>query len=202
MPESTLREVTSYCVERGIPGEPGSGADVKNRFIENMACSTVWFEPTSKAKSTKVIPTLRATLPQSEQAPVTYISPNILELEQIFRGAREPSIRQGAELPPLTSLARWFERIDRLGFQAGISTDVFARLGGPEGSFLSKNGIIQMSVQLLPFFQHLIVKCGDKGMYNSAAMHIQSPRLTDVAVQASLLLCRSVLVRQIVKLGC
>jgi len=167
-----------------------------------MACSTVWFEPTSKAKSTKIISTLQATLPQSKQAPVTYISPNISELEQIFQGAREPSIQQGAELPPLTSLDRWFERIDRLGFQAGISADAFARLGGPEGSFLSKNGIIQMSVQLLPFFQHLIVKCGDKGVYGSAAMHIQFPRLADVPVQASLLLCRSALARQIVKLGC
>ena len=128
-----------------------------------MACSTVWFEPTSKAKCRKVIPTLQTTFPQSEQAPVTYISPNILELEQIFQGAREPCIRQDAESPPLTSLDRWFERIDRFGFQAGISTDAFARLGGPQGSFLSKSGIIQMSVQLLPFFQHSIVKCGDKG---------------------------------------
>lgn len=162
VPEDALREVSLYCVDRGVPGKCDLLA--MNLKLIYMACLIVWFEPTSKAKSTKIIDTLQVTFAQSAQAPITYISPNILELEQIFRGTREPCIRHGAELPALTSLNRWFEQIDRLGLQAGISTDAFARLGGPQGSFLSKTGIVQMSVQLLPFFQHLVVKCGDKGM--------------------------------------
>lgn len=31
-------------------------------------------------------------------------------------------------------------------------------------SFLLKDGIAQMAVNLLPFFQHVIVKCGDRGI--------------------------------------
>lgn len=103
--------------------------------------------------------------PSGLTPPITYISPNILELEHLFRSAREPTIEDGREIPALTSSDEWFSGIDELGLRASISSDEFARLGGQDGAFLSKNGIIQMSVQLLPFFQHLIVKCGDKGKH-------------------------------------
>lgn len=123
----------------------------------------MWFEPTSIAKSTKILQAIRANFGASAIPPITYISPNILELKQLFSSSREAAIQNGRELPALTSLDAWFAGIDNLGLQSGTSSDAFARLGGNEGSFLAKDGIIQMSVQLLPFFQHLIVKCGDKG---------------------------------------
>jgi len=31
-------------------------------------------------------------------------------------------------------------------------------------SFLVDNGIAQMAIHLLPFFQHLVIKCGDRGV--------------------------------------
>ena len=59
-----------------------------------------------------------------------------------------------------------------MGLKAGISSDEFSRLGGPDGAFLSKEGIIQMTVQLLPFFQHIVVKCGERGVF--VAMRVSS----------------------------
>ena len=31
-------------------------------------------------------------------------------------------------------------------------------------SFLTEEGIAQMAINLLPFFQHLVIKCGDRGV--------------------------------------
>jgi len=31
-------------------------------------------------------------------------------------------------------------------------------------SFLIEDGVVQKAIQLLPFFQHLIIKCGDQGV--------------------------------------
>ncbi|KAF8303309.1 hypothetical protein DL93DRAFT_2090328 [Clavulina sp. PMI_390] len=143
----------------------------------------VWFEPTSIAKSTRILPAIRSvmqTQPVSStmRAPVAYVSPNVRELQHLFQASREPLVEAGREVPPLTSLDAWFAGVDALGLQAGISSDAFARLGGREGEFLSKEGIIQMCVQLLPFFQHLIVKCGEKGVF--VAMRI-SPAPSDRA---------------------
>lgn len=38
--------------------------------------------------------------------------------------------------------------------------------GGTTGtlSFLTEDGIAQMAINLLPFFQHLVIKCGERGV--------------------------------------
>lgn len=42
----------------------------------------------------------------------------------------------------------------------------FPHSGGMTGtlSFLAEDGIAQMAINLLPFFQHLVIKCGERGV--------------------------------------
>jgi pseudouridine-5'-phosphate glycosidase/pseudouridine kinase len=102
------------------------------------------------------------------RSPITYISPNLLELEHIY-AALEASM----ELNP-TLRKWWWNVIDDIGlgqeYQSHLtilagqsisnssSTGLHSRL-----SLLTEKGAARMAVQLLPFFQHLIIKCGKAG---------------------------------------
>ncbi len=64
----------------------------------------------------------------------------------------------------------WWRTIDdfSIGTEFRLSLDRLARENaGTKGktlSFLVDGGIAQMAVNLLPFFQHLVIKCGDLGV--------------------------------------
>lgn len=131
----------------------------------------MWFEPTSVTKSIRILPAIRSIFSSSSSLtppppPISYISPNVLELRHLFESIREGSISpEGREVPALTSLDGWFGSIDRLGLRTGISSDMFRRLGGKGGEWLNKEGVVQMCVQMMPFFKCLVVKCGERGDY-------------------------------------
>jgi len=119
-------------------------------------------------KSTAILPAIKNSLDEfgPTQVPVTFSSPNLLELAQMYQVARED---------PLDLMAHpvWWSVIDDFSLGAGFRMDLeqLARRDVSDHdvskgtlSFLVDQGIAQKAVNLLPFFQHLVVKCGDLGI--------------------------------------
>lgn len=118
-------------------------------------------------KSTNILPAISASLDISRsQAPIAFASPNILELAHL------EEVSRGGPLE-LTSHPAWWHVIDSLGLDSKFRYDLeqLARNNVVEGdsskgtlAFLVDRGVTQMAVKLLPFFQHLVVKCGAQGV--------------------------------------
>ncbi|KIY51953.1 indigoidine synthase A-like protein [Fistulina hepatica ATCC 64428] len=136
----TISVVVQHCNKRDIP---------------------VFFEPTSVVKSTSILPAVQHSLsvvgPQS--APIAFMSPNLLELEHVYRTAM-------TEPFDLMSSAEWWTALDalRLGDAFRLDVERLARTSAGGLAFLKDKGIVHMAVNLLPFFQHLIIKCGAAGV--------------------------------------
>ncbi|PVF94479.1 hypothetical protein CPB86DRAFT_876337 [Serendipita vermifera] len=133
----------------------------------------VFFEPTSVAKSTKIldaIPSLlrehAETLPgRMNSSPIDFVSPNLLELEQLY-GTIETKMEIDSSLRDW-----WWSIVDDLGLNQDYQSElaILARQRSPNDSsqtlsFLTEKGVARMIVQLLPFFQHLLIKCGKEGV--------------------------------------
>ena len=134
-------------------------------------------EPTSVTKSTKILDAVQSllknppvTLPgQMHRSPITYISPNLLELEQIY-AKLESNLEVNSTLKEW-----WWNVIDDLGLGQDYQSQLAILATQPTSNniptadsssrlnFLTEKGAARMAVQLLPFFQHLIIKCGQAG---------------------------------------
>ncbi|KAG5342133.1 hypothetical protein C0989_005314 [Termitomyces sp. Mn162] len=97
-------------------------------------------------------------------APITFVSPNRLELAHIF---------SNAESLGLTAHPTWWQMIDDLSLGSSFRLDLerLAKLNVDDHdssrgtlAFLINQGVAQMAIKLLPFFQHLIIKCGEQGV--------------------------------------
>lgn len=139
----TLKVVVSECLRNGVD---------------------VFFEPTSVVKSASILPAIADNLDQLGWSPITFASPNLLELAHLY---------QQAQLLNLTSHDRWWQVLDSLGLGSKFRTDLDL-LSRREASshdtsrgnlaFLVEKGVAQMAINLLPFFRHLVIKCGDLGV--------------------------------------
>lgn len=122
-----------------------------------------FFEPTSVIKSTSILPAISSALGSDFDggSPIKFASPNLLELAELYKCAR-------TEPWELTSHDYWWRTVDKfsIGTEFRSSLDRLARENAGKGtlSFLVDRGIAQMAVNLLPFFQHLVIKCGDLGV--------------------------------------
>ncbi|KAI6008229.1 indigoidine synthase A-like protein [Pisolithus orientalis] len=126
---------------------------------------TLSSEPTSVTKSTRILPAIAANLGRTPRSLISYASPNLLELGHLYEEARTTF--------DLMSHDHWWRVID--GFSLGSSfrmeldqlgrapvSDKAPELG--DLSFLVNKGVVQMAINLLPFFQHLVIKCGEHGV--------------------------------------
>ncbi|KDR84935.1 hypothetical protein GALMADRAFT_233410, partial [Galerina marginata CBS 339.88] len=147
LPTSVIDSVVKYCNEHAIKA---------------------LYEPTSTIKSTAVLPAIVNALQgeSSNQSPVTYCTPNLLELAQLYATAQ-------SDLFELMDHPAWWSAINSFNLGSAFRMDLeqLARRGvsdraGSKGSleFLVEEGIAQMAIRLLPFFQHLIIKCGEQGV--------------------------------------
>lgn len=130
---------------------------------------TLCSEPTSIPKSTTIFSAVAASLSSASlsRAPVTFATPNVLELAHMYQEACASPLE-------LTAHKYWWQVIDNMALGSGFRMeleqlsrrrafeDEFASLGNL--SFLVDNGIAQMAINLLPFFQHLVIKCGERGL--------------------------------------
>ncbi|KAJ3551335.1 hypothetical protein NM688_g4764 [Phlebia brevispora] len=144
--EDVLSAVVRVCYGSGIP---------------------VFFEPTSVVKSTRIWPAVKKTIGSASHSPIAFASPNVLELTQMYMAAR-------AEPLELTSDQRWWTVVDNmaLGSHFRLELEHLAKMSSQEQgktqnslSYLLDKGIAQMTVNLLPFIQHIIVKCGELGIF-------------------------------------
>ncbi|KAJ2928855.1 hypothetical protein H1R20_g8160, partial [Candolleomyces eurysporus] len=131
------------------------------------------FEPTSVYKSSRILPAVKAAIDQgSTQAPITHFTPNILELLEVYQQAQ-------SEDYDLMASGWWWSCIDNLSLGSNFRMELeqLARRSVDDAdtskgtlAFLIDQGIAQIAVNLLPFFQHIWIKCGPNGAI--AVMHI------------------------------
>jgi pseudouridine-5'-phosphate glycosidase/pseudouridine kinase len=125
-------------------------------------------EPTSIIKSTAILPAVAACLDISgpTRSPIAYATPNLRELAQIYKACREEPL-------DLTSYDVWWRVIDdfAISHQFRIELERLAKQNVSDEdiskgtlSFIIDDGIAQMAVNLLPFFQNLVIKCGERGL--------------------------------------
>ncbi|KAG1757629.1 Indigoidine synthase A like protein-domain-containing protein [Suillus lakei] len=145
----TLKVVVSECLRNGI--------DAANNTSQ-------FSEPTSVVKSASILPAIASNLDQLAGSPIAFASPNLLELAHVY---------QQAQLLNLTSHDRWWQVLDGLGLGSKfrMDLDLLSRrdasshdTSGRSLAFLVENGVAQMAINLLPFFRHLVIKCGDMGV--------------------------------------
>ncbi|KAJ1311029.1 hypothetical protein OPQ81_009535 [Rhizoctonia solani] len=116
--------------------------------------SMTFYEPTSTAKCTRIIPAISNMLAKGEHEPcITGSFPNIIELRAMWELAR-------SEDGPINS-PYWWQVVD--GFGPDLHRILAAQIKG-DMLFLVNDGIIQMATQLVPFIKHLVIKCGSKGV--------------------------------------
>ncbi|KAG9043010.1 hypothetical protein FS837_010140 [Tulasnella sp. UAMH 9824] len=160
-PPATIKTVVEHCVRRGHP---------------------VWFEPTSTSKCTRIFPALESVMNSdsfvSPTSPIAYASPNTIELAKMYEYAKENE---------LVSSQKAWERLSSFGLAANYRTaleQLTARTVSIVNGrtvpldFISREGIAQMAVQLLPYFQHLVVKCGDRGVLVAMVVPSSSDHVT------------------------
>ncbi|KAI0695174.1 indigoidine synthase A-like protein [Cytidiella melzeri] len=127
----------------------------------------VFFEPTSLAKSERILPVISSIFSKafSHRPPISYVSPNLLELSRLYQAA-------SSEPYELTAHANWWSAIDSMFLSSEFRMDLehlARRSTSDQGSsgtlgFLVENGVAQMGINLLPFFQHIVLKCGNRGV--------------------------------------
>ncbi|KAG1769169.1 Indigoidine synthase A like protein-domain-containing protein [Suillus occidentalis] len=139
----TLKVVVSECLRNGV---------------------NVFFEPTSVVKSASILPAIAGNLDKLECPPIAFASPNLLELAHVY---------QQAQILNLTSHDRWWQVLDGLALGSKFRTDLdlLSRRDASNHdtsrgnlAFLVDKGIAQMAINLLPFFRHLVIKCGEMGV--------------------------------------
>lgn len=100
------------------------------------------------------------------RSPIAYATPNLFELAQIYNAS-------SAEPLALTSKDSWWRVIDDFAISHKFRNELeqLARRNVSDTdiskgtlSFLVDDGIAQMAVNLLPFFQNLVIKCGERGL--------------------------------------
>jgi pseudouridylate synthase / pseudouridine kinase len=100
------------------------------------------------------------------RSPVAYATPNLLELAHMYNASR-------AEPLNLTSHDVWWRVIDNfaISHKFRMELEQLAKRNVSDEdpskgtlSFLVDDGIAQMAINLLPFFQNLLIKCGERGL--------------------------------------
>ncbi|KAF9480993.1 indigoidine synthase A-like protein [Pholiota conissans] len=143
----TVDEIVQYCNKHKIP---------------------ILFEPTSTIKSTVILPALVTALKnkKSSPAPIAFCTPNLLELTQLYETAQSESF-------DLMNHPSWWSTINSLNLGTAFRMDLDHLARKPVSdhdetqgslSFLIDEGIAQKALRLLPFFQHIVIKCGMQGV--------------------------------------
>ncbi|KAJ7244751.1 indigoidine synthase A-like protein [Mycena haematopus] len=142
----TIQGIVDHCIHRNIK---------------------VLFEPTSITKSERILPALEQSVKAESDSFGTFFTPNLLELRHIYAKIREDG--------GLASSPFWWSTIDGLSLGEAFRTDMaqLARRGVHDSdemiatntlAFLVDEGVAQMAIALTPFFRHIFIKLGPKGV--------------------------------------
>jgi len=112
-------------------------------------------EPTSLSKCRVLLPTLKKFTMSNKG--IDFISPNVLELRELGRGIEDEGLMESPywqdSIASFELDDKFFENLDE--FCSSQTVDV---------TFLEKEEILPLSINLLPFIKNIIVKCGSKGI--------------------------------------
>ena len=151
-------------------------------------------------KSTVIFPAVAAALNSASiaRAPVTFATPNVLELAHMYQEACASPLE-------LTAHKYWWQVVDHMGLGSDFRMELEqlsrrSAIGdepAPTGnlSFLVDNGIAQMAINLLPFFQHLIIKCGERGLIAAFRISGEHAHKSAWATQSSNIFARQIVAR-------
>ncbi|KAJ6519771.1 Indigoidine synthase A like protein-domain-containing protein [Mycena sanguinolenta] len=143
----TIHQIVDDCVQRNIQ---------------------VLFEPTSITKSERILPALEQSVKAACDTPVSFFTPNLLELRHVHDKVRADG---GLAASPF-----WWSTIDTLSLGEAFRMDMaqLARRGVHDSdemtggsatlAFLVNEGVAQMAIALTPFFRHIFIKLGPKGV--------------------------------------
>jgi pseudouridylate synthase / pseudouridine kinase len=178
----TIELIVKHCHESNIKGMLHPCDETLHPFLITQifqlsckcSCTTlatvlliINSEPTSVAKAGRILPAISSTFAQAscQKPPINLVTPNILELTRLYQVI-------SSEPYELTSHDKWWSTIDKMSlnseFRMGL--EHLARRDASEDgscgtlSFITENGIAQMGINLLPFFQHIVLKCGNRGV--------------------------------------
>jgi pseudouridylate synthase / pseudouridine kinase len=124
----------------------------------SLICSS---EPTSVPKSASILSAIETFLGDAGPA-ITFTSPNVLELVQLYHTAQ--NIFEGNA---------WWAAVDSLLQETQFNVDLERLMNyradaswPPKSSLavLEEKSVLQMALKLLSFFQHIILKCGSMGV--------------------------------------
>ncbi|KAJ3823591.1 indigoidine synthase A-like protein [Lentinula raphanica] len=122
----------------------------------------IFFEPTSVVKSSRILKAVENMT--NRTSPVDFISPNLIELREIFETANEKDLLSKPQywtaLDNFALTSRYRMELEHLS-RVNVSDEDPSR---GTLSFLLDQGMAQMAVKLLPLFRHIVIKCGDKGV--------------------------------------
>ncbi|KAF7339506.1 Indigoidine synthase A-like protein [Mycena sanguinolenta] len=142
----TIQQIVDACVQRNIQGS----------------------EPTSITKSERILPALEQCVKAECDTPVSFFTPNLLELRHVHDKVRADG---GLATSPF-----WWSTIDGLSLGEAFRMDMaqLARrrvydsdeMTGTDTTlaFLVEEGVAQMAITLTPFFRHIFIKLGSKGV--------------------------------------
>ncbi|KAJ4486069.1 indigoidine synthase A-like protein [Lentinula aciculospora] len=143
---AVISTVAKLCIERSI------------KVLVPHAAS----EPTSVVKSTRILDAMDDMA--SSISPIDFISPNLVELREIFEAANGKDLLTKPDywiaLDNFSLTSRYRMDLEHLS-RANVSDEDHSK---GTLSFLLDQGIAQMAIKLLPFFGNIIIKCGDKGV--------------------------------------
>ncbi|KAJ3720036.1 indigoidine synthase A-like protein [Lentinula raphanica] len=122
----------------------------------------IFFEPTSVVKSSRILKAVENMT--NRISPIDFISPNLIELREIFETANEKDLLSKPQywtaLDNFALTSRYRMELEHLS-RVNVSDEDTSR---GTLSFLLDQGMAQMAVKLLPLFRHIVIKCGDKGV--------------------------------------
>lgn len=127
-------------------------------------------DPTSTPKLPRLIPGLTSLIPSSPSSrrPLTHISPNILELSQMYNLLSDipsdTSDLSWSYINSLNLLSDWRAKLESFGRKKGLE-------------WIVKEGIVRQAVGLLPFVESLWIKAGSEGL-----VHL---RISSVSIRPS-----------------
>lgn len=124
-----------------------------------------FFEPTSTAKALRILPYFeqQAASGYEPDRKIHHVSPNRMELEALWMGAKERNLLcklWASKTLRLLTLCPAFEQINSRNLP-NTFTDVIAK---HLPAFIQKEGLAQMGIQLLQFFGTIWVKLGSQGL--------------------------------------
>lgn len=152
--EHIIQQV-KICTPKQIVLDCNLSPDVISKVLSHIKGQTeVIIDPTSFAKASRIAKVNLGVFPHNS---VKLITPTVNELESLFEESTSRGLFEDYDL--------WFPVLDSLGINSAFREKlVTASRKHKVLEELMQKGSLQQSFQLLPYYQNILLKVGDKGV--------------------------------------